>query len=151
MLAKLAQGLNTYKITKCNLIRLKRIYNFWCSMLVYAPFALHFVTLLWHFYAFFRTNQLTRCHNASSLFSDVFVFQKSYTGNILGIGWNKSRSSYFSWHETESKVEMEGGQRAAAPWGGVAYPWLAPLGVVATWPTSWHSPSAYIFFSVRKP
>jgi hypothetical protein len=27
------------------LIRLKRIYNFWCSMLVYAPFALCFVTL----------------------------------------------------------------------------------------------------------
>jgi hypothetical protein len=26
-------------------IRLKRIYNFWCSMLVYAPFALYFVTL----------------------------------------------------------------------------------------------------------
>jgi hypothetical protein len=30
-----------------------------------------------------------------SLFSAVFVFQKSYIGNILGIGWNKSRSSYF--------------------------------------------------------
>jgi hypothetical protein len=27
------------------LIRLKRIYNFWCSMLVYTPFALCFVTL----------------------------------------------------------------------------------------------------------
>jgi hypothetical protein len=28
------------------LIRLKRIYNFWCSMLVFTPFALCFVTLL---------------------------------------------------------------------------------------------------------
>jgi hypothetical protein len=27
------------------MIRLKRIYNFWCSMLVYTPFALCFVTL----------------------------------------------------------------------------------------------------------
>jgi hypothetical protein len=27
------------------LVRLKRIYNFWCSMLVYTPFALCFVTL----------------------------------------------------------------------------------------------------------
>jgi hypothetical protein len=27
------------------LIRLKRIYNFWCSMLVFTPFALYFVTL----------------------------------------------------------------------------------------------------------
>jgi hypothetical protein len=29
------------------------------------------------------------------LFSAVFVFQKSYTGNILGIGRNKAWSSYF--------------------------------------------------------
>jgi hypothetical protein len=29
----------------------------------------------------------------SYLFSAVFVFQKSYTGNILGIGRNKSRTS----------------------------------------------------------
>jgi hypothetical protein len=59
-------------------------------MLVYAPFALCFVYTSWHFYAFFGTNLLTRCHSASSLFSVVFVFQKSYTGNILGIGQNKS-------------------------------------------------------------
>jgi hypothetical protein len=45
------------------------------------------------FYAFSGTNLLTRCHSASSLFSVVFVFQKSYTRNILGIGWNKSQSS----------------------------------------------------------
>ena len=29
------------------------------------------------------------------LFSAVFVFQKSYTGNILKIGQFKDRSSYF--------------------------------------------------------
>jgi hypothetical protein len=44
----------------------------------------------WHFFAFSETNLLTRCHSASSLFSAVFVFQKSYTGNILGIGRNQS-------------------------------------------------------------
>jgi hypothetical protein len=49
----------------------------------------------WRFYAFSGTNLLTRCHSASSLFSAVFVFQKSYTGNILGIGQNKSRTSYY--------------------------------------------------------
>jgi hypothetical protein len=45
------QGFNNYwnnsknikNLTK-GLIRLKRIYNFWCSMLVYTPFALCFVT-----------------------------------------------------------------------------------------------------------
>jgi hypothetical protein len=62
----------------------------------------------WCFYAFFGTNLLTRCHSVSSLFFAIFVFQKSYTGNILGIGWNKSRSSYFSRHKTESKAETEG-------------------------------------------
>jgi hypothetical protein len=46
----------------------------------------------WHFYAFSGTNLLTRCHSASSLFSAVFVFQKSYTENILGIGQNKSQT-----------------------------------------------------------
>jgi hypothetical protein len=51
----------------------------------------------WHFYAFFGTNLLTSCHSASSLFSAIFVFLKSYTGNILGIARNQSQSSrYFT-------------------------------------------------------
>jgi hypothetical protein len=54
-----------------------------------------FCYTLWHIYAFFGTNLLTRCHSASSLFFAVFVFQKSYTGNILGIGRNKSRTSQY--------------------------------------------------------
>jgi hypothetical protein len=49
------------------------------------------------------------------LFSAIFVFQKSYTGNILGIGQNKSQSSYLPDTETESKGEMEEGQEAATP------------------------------------
>jgi hypothetical protein len=73
-------------IMNMGVIRLKRIYTFLCSMLVHAPFALCFVYTSWRFYAFSGTNLLTRCHNASSLFSAIFVFQKSYTGNILGIG-----------------------------------------------------------------
>jgi hypothetical protein len=46
----------------------------------------------WRFYAFSGTNLLTRCHSANSPFSAIFVFPKSYTGNILGIGQNKSRT-----------------------------------------------------------
>jgi hypothetical protein len=49
----------------------------------------------WRFYAFSGTNLLTRCHNVSSLFSAVFVFQKSYTENILGIGRNKTEVPIF--------------------------------------------------------
>jgi hypothetical protein len=52
----------------------------------FTPIVLYFVHTSWHFYAFSGTNLLTRCHSASSQFSAVFVFQKSYTGNILGIG-----------------------------------------------------------------
>jgi hypothetical protein len=50
----------------------------------------------WRFYAISGTNLLTRCHSASSLFSTIFVFQKSYTGNIVGIGRNKFLKYYFS-------------------------------------------------------
>jgi hypothetical protein len=53
----------------------------------------------------------------------IFVFQKSYTGNILRIGQNKSQSSYFSQSVTESKAETEGAQRAAAPPHGAGHPW----------------------------
>jgi hypothetical protein len=34
----------------------------------FTPIALCFVYTLWHFYAFFGTNILTRCHSASSCF-----------------------------------------------------------------------------------
>jgi hypothetical protein len=67
----------------------------------------------WHFYAFSGTNLLTRCHNASSLFSTIFVFQKSYTGNIFGIGRNKSKKSRYL-------MELPGDRRGdgAEPEGG---------------------------------
>jgi hypothetical protein len=80
----------------------------------------------WHFYAFFGTNLLTRCHSSSSLFSAVFVFQKSYTGNILGIGRNKSRTSYFYWSFAKTEDETEGGQVPATPQGARPRPWPRP-------------------------
>jgi hypothetical protein len=67
----------------------------------------------WHFYAFSGTNLLTRCHSASSLFSTVFIFQKSYTGNILRIGRNKIRMSRYLTKLLEDQrgdgAEPEGG------------------------------------------
>jgi hypothetical protein len=61
----------------------------------------------WRFYAFYGTNLLTRCHSASSLFYVVFVFQKSYTGNILEIWQDKSQTFYFyrSFVKTEDETE----------------------------------------------
>jgi hypothetical protein len=63
----------------------------------------------WHFYAFSGTDLLTRCHSASSLFSAVFVFQKSYTGNILRVGRNEARTSYFSRTQDEDRRRAGGG------------------------------------------
>jgi hypothetical protein len=74
-----------------------------------------FCYTLWCFYAFSGTNLLTRCHSASSLCFAVFVFQKSYTGNILGIRRNKSPTFYFYRSFAKTKNEMEGGQGLATP------------------------------------
>jgi hypothetical protein len=49
------------------------------------------------------------------MFSAVFVFHKSYTGNIIRIGRNESQSSYLPDTKTESKEETEMDQGAAAP------------------------------------
>jgi hypothetical protein len=81
-------------------------------MIVCTAFALCFVILRGIFMHFF---ELTRCHSASSLFSAVFVFQKSYTGNILGIGQNKSQTFCFSQSVMKSEDEMEGGQEPGSP------------------------------------
>jgi hypothetical protein len=67
----------------------------------------------WRFYAISETNLLTRCHSVGSLFSAVFVFQKSYTGNILRIGRNKFPKSYFSWKLPEDRKRVGGGPKAA--------------------------------------
>ncbi len=53
-----------------------------------------------------------------------FWFQKSYTGNILGIGRNKSRNSYFSRNLPEHQRSV-----ATRPGGG-----LTPLGAARVWP-----------------
>ena len=103
------------------LIRLKRIYNFLCAMLVLYQLS-NVLPMLWYtFYAFSGTNLLTSCHSASSLFSAVFVFQKSYTGNILGIGQFESRSSYFSRHVHGVQSRDGGGCR-----GGHTTPMRGP-------------------------
>jgi hypothetical protein len=80
----------------------------------------------WHFYAFSGTNLLTRCHSVSSLFSTVFVFQKSYTGNILGIGQNKSRTSYFIEALRRPKMRRRGARDQPHHQGARPSPWPRP-------------------------
>jgi hypothetical protein len=49
------------------------------------------------------------------LFSGVSLFQIFTEGNILGIGRNKSRSSYFADTKKDSKGETETGIEPAVP------------------------------------
>jgi hypothetical protein len=85
------------------------------------------------------------------LFSAIFVFQKSYTGNILGIGWNETRISYFAVMKTQSKWEAEKGQEAATAGGRTGAPLAAPPGGVGPLGALWHRPSAYKFPPMWKP
>jgi hypothetical protein len=96
----------------------------------------------WRFYAISGTNLLTRCHSVSSLFSAVFVFQKSYTGNILGIGQNKFQNSYFSRTKDEDRKRAGGGPGASLTPGrrGPA-PGRTPLCVRSPWQPPDDAPS----------
>jgi hypothetical protein len=93
---------------------------------------------LWCFYVFSGTNLLMRCHSSSSLFSAIFMFQKSYTGNILGIRRNKSRTSRNLPKLLEKRrgdeTELGGGltTRGCGPGPGRAALWWAPPGPLLT-------------------
>ena len=111
----------------------------------FTPIHICFAHTSLHFYTFSGTNLLTRCHSASSLFSAVFVFQKSCTGNILGIGRNKSQSQYFTVTKTKSEGETKRSHRGAKPPLGAARPGPAPRHGVAHPGGHRHRPSAYLF------
>jgi hypothetical protein len=67
-----------------------------------------FCYTLWHFYAFSGTNLLTRCHSASSLFSAIFVFQKSYTGIFSELDETKTKVPFFSDTRRSPKKRRKG-------------------------------------------
>jgi hypothetical protein len=56
----------------------------------------------------------------------IFVFQKSYIGNILGIGRNKFQKSYFSRTKDEDQTGAGEGPEAAHTTGGAAQPLAVP-------------------------
>jgi hypothetical protein len=65
-----------------------------------------------------------------------FVFQKSYTENILGIGRNKSRTSYFYRSFAKTEDETEGGHEPGSPQGTWPSPWPCRPMVRLAGPTS---------------
>jgi hypothetical protein len=105
-------------------------------MLVLTPFSLCFVTLHGIFMHFPELTYLQDATVLVSYFSAVFVFQKSYTRNILRIGRNKSRTSYFNQSFAKTEDKTEGGQGPASPPGGAAQPLAAPTYGGTAWSTS---------------
>jgi hypothetical protein len=92
----------------------------------FTPFASYFVYTSWRFYAISGTNLLTRSHSASSLYSAIFVFQKSYTGNILGIGQNEDRNSYFARMKDEDQMGAGEGPEGTLTTRGAAQALVVP-------------------------
>jgi hypothetical protein len=92
-----------------------------------------FCYTLWRFYAFSRTNLLTRRHSVSSLFSAVFVFQKATQEIFSKLDETKAEPPIFLEHESESKAETEGARtwphpRAARPSPGPRHQGVSPPG-----------------------
>ena len=63
------------------------------------------------------TNLFTKATVPAACFL-LFLVLGSQKMNILGIGRDKSQSSYFTGRLTELEAEMEEGQGLATPYGG---------------------------------
>jgi hypothetical protein len=84
----------------------------------FTPIALCFVYTSWHFYAFSRTNLLTRCHSASSCFPLLLYFRKVIQEIFSELDETKVKPPIFPDTKTEPKAETEEGQGLATPQGG---------------------------------
>jgi hypothetical protein len=116
----------------------------------FTPIALCFVYTSWHFYAFSRTNLLTRCHNASSCFLLFLCFRKVTQEIFSELDKTKPEVPIFPVTRWSPKQRW----RRAPRWPHhlVMPPPLVVLGCgVGPWSTPWHRPSAYIFSLRRKP
>jgi hypothetical protein len=81
----------------------------------FTPIALCFVYTSWHFYAFSRTNLLTRCPSVSSYFL-LFLYFRKVTQEIFSeLDETKAKPLIFPDTKTESKAETEEGQGLATP------------------------------------
>jgi hypothetical protein len=124
------------------LIRLKRIYNFLCSMLIFTPFASCFVTLC---YVFMRFPELTYWQDATvsvPYFLLFLCFSKATQEIFSKLDKTSSRSFIFPGRGPKTEREPEGGQGPASPWGGAAEPLAMP-------PLWWDHPSHLLTMLLR--
>jgi hypothetical protein len=77
-------------------------------MLVYTPFALCFFYTSWHFYAFSRTNLLTRCHSTSSVFLLFLCFRKATQEIFSELDKTKARVPIFFDTRRSPKMRRRG-------------------------------------------
>jgi hypothetical protein len=70
-----------------------------------------FCYTLWHFYAFSRTNLLTRCHSASSLFSAILCFRKATQEIFLELDETKAKVPIFPEAWQSPKLTRRGARR----------------------------------------
>ena len=93
------------------LIRCKRIYNFWCSMLVFYPMPYCLCMLSMHlpsFLGWFHTLTYWQDAPGQLLFFVVFLFQKSSEGNILGMGWKSTEIKFYPQRRSTPKENRRG-------------------------------------------
>jgi hypothetical protein len=125
------------------LIRLKRIYNFWCSMLIFTPFALCFATLRGIFMWF---PELTYWQDAKvpvPCFLLFLCFRKATQEIFSELDETSFRSLIFPGRGPKTEREPERGQRLPTPWGGAAQALAAPTYGEAPLVASWRRPFAY--------
>ena len=132
------------------LIRCKRIYNFWCSMLVYCQLLYVLLVLLGVFMDFLW---LTYWQDAKVPVPCFLLFlipeklQRKYSRN-----WTKlDGSPYFTRRLQKPEGEEQGGHRGPTPCPGAGTPLAAPRAGVAHLAHLWLRPSAYLFTPTWKP
>jgi hypothetical protein len=131
-------------------IRLKRIYNFWCSMLV-LHHVLHVLFTLRG--VFMRFPELTYWQDAIvpvPCFLLFLCFRKATQEIFSELDKIKAKTPIFPGRRTRTEREQEGGQRAGSPGGGAppSWPrqgWWSPLVAL------WRHLSAYKEPSNKKP
>jgi hypothetical protein len=108
------------------LICLKRIYNFWCSMLIFTPFAYYFIILHG---VFMRFPELTYWQDATVLVSCFLLFlcfRKATQEIFSELDETSSRSLIFPGSFPKTEREPEGGQRPPSHVGGAAQALATP-------------------------
>jgi hypothetical protein len=90
----------------------------------------------WHFYAFSRTNLLTRCHSASSLFSAILCFKKVTQEIFSELDETKAEPPIFTKASWRPKMRRRGARSQAHHQGAQPSPWPRHPMVRPAGPTS---------------